>query len=471
MKLRHGVAATVAGALLALAGAAHAQVPGVIQHQGRLFDEHGEPVNGTVTFHFALYASDTGATPLWTEDNTLLVRDGYYSVPLGGGTPLPMGLFTGPSLYLGIAIESDEEARPRAMVGAVPYAFVASNVTGDVTPRTVSVAGTMVINERGEWVGSATGLRGPEGPAGVAGPAGPAGPRGAEGPTGPAGPQGPAGPAGATGATGPQGPAGPAGATGATGPQGPAGPAGATGATGPQGPVGPIGATGPQGPVGPIGATGPQGPVGPIGATGPQGPAGPAGATGATGPQGPVGPIGATGPQGPAGPPGVPCMGCVNAASLAAGAVTSAAIASNSITSSHIVDEPGISPPGTGEFSSTVPVMVTSLSPSNLAIQCPADGFVRVAVQGSVRSHLSGDLDGMLWIDRTSASTPPVDAYRTVFRLPLTAGEHTALPFVNARTFACTTGMHRFYVLTQNDGTAPFDLAGHISATYFPTQY
>jgi hypothetical protein len=186
----------------------------------------------------------------------------------------------------------------------------------------LSVAGNPVVDSSGQWVGSATGLAGPQGPRGPQGPIGPignTGPQGPQGPIGPQGPQGPIGPIGPIGNTGPQGPQGPIGPIGPignTGPQGPQGPTGLTGPQGPQGPIGPIGNTGPQGPqgpIGPIGNTGPQGPqgpigpIGPIGNTGPQGPQGPTGLTGPQGPQGPIGPIGPignTGPQGPQGPIG-----------------------------------------------------------------------------------------------------------------------------------------------------------------------
>lgn len=81
-----------------------------------------------------------------------------------------------------------------------------------VTPDTLTVNGpitvgaTRVIDAAGNWVGSPTGLVGPQGPAG---PQGPQGATGLQGPTGATGPQGPQGPTGATGPQGPQGPAGP----------------------------------------------------------------------------------------------------------------------------------------------------------------------------------------------------------------------------------------------------------------------
>lgn len=55
----------------------------------------------------------------------------------------------------------------------------------------IAVNSNLVINGSGQWVGSPTGLQGPQGPRGDAGPQGP------QGATGPQGPQGPAGPPGA----------------------------------------------------------------------------------------------------------------------------------------------------------------------------------------------------------------------------------------------------------------------------------
>jgi hypothetical protein len=101
-----------------------------------------------------------------------------------------------------------------------------------------------VIDSNGDWIGSPTGLVGPEGPTGADGSQGDAGPSGPQGDTGPSGPQGDIGPAGADGA---QGDTGPAGADGSTGSAGAQGPQGDTGNTGPVGPIGPAGPTGPSG--------------------------------------------------------------------------------------------------------------------------------------------------------------------------------------------------------------------------------
>lgn len=115
------------------------------------------------------------------------------------------------------------------------------DVAGDL-----AVAGNVIINSFGHWVGDPTGLQGPPGEDGIdcwdlngngvgdlpgedtsgdgivnsldcRGPPGPQGEQGPPGATGPQGPQGPQGPAG------PQGPQGPQGPPGSQGPQGPPG--------------------------------------------------------------------------------------------------------------------------------------------------------------------------------------------------------------------------------------------------------
>lgn len=215
--LRRGLCLSLVAGSLALAGAAYAKVPSTLTHQGRLFDAAGKPQAGSVDIQFAIYSSAAGGTALWTEVATVALDDGYFSTELGSITPIPDSVLATDGLFLGITVGNDAEMTPRSEIRSVPFALRAGDVTGDIHPTTVTVGGSMVIDETGKWVGDPTGLVGPQGPAGPAGAAGPAGPQGPTGLTGPQGLQGPAGPAGPTG---PQGPTGP---TGATGPQGPAG--------------------------------------------------------------------------------------------------------------------------------------------------------------------------------------------------------------------------------------------------------
>ncbi len=306
-RFSRSLSAVTLALVMGLATAAHAAVPPTLTHQGRLYSDAGDPVNATLDVTFSVYDDPSAAAPVWTEEHTITFEDGYFSVSLGADAPFG-DVFDGDPLYLGIKVGDNAEMTPRALVASVPYAFRAGDVTGDIHPTSVSIAGFgEVIDKDGNWVGPATGLQGPagaEGAVGPTGPGGPAGANGAAGPTGPAGAQGPAGPVGPQGIQGIQGPAGAQGIQGTIGPIGPQGVQGPVGAAGPMGPAGALGPTGPAGATGATGATGAVGPMGPAGATGAQGPAGPAGIQGPAGAQGPAGPTGAVGPTGPVGPAG-----------------------------------------------------------------------------------------------------------------------------------------------------------------------
>jgi hypothetical protein len=219
--------------LAAFASDARAGVPQQLVDQGRLLDANGAPVVGPVVIVFTIYDAASGGNELWTEAQSVSLDDGYFSAVLGEVNTIGPGVFDpGKARWLGVKVGSDPEMTPRETIESVPFAMVAGNVSGDITPSSVTVNGQVVINAQGQWVGPSSGLVGPQGATGSTGPAGPAGIDGAAGPAGATGPMGATGLQGPAGPTGPQGPAGATGATGATGP------AGATGATGPTGLVG-----------------------------------------------------------------------------------------------------------------------------------------------------------------------------------------------------------------------------------------
>jgi hypothetical protein len=229
------------GSLLAPEALAQSgDAPSILHYQARLLDSGGSPLSAaSLSVTFTLYDAPTGGNVLYTETQSLDVTGGLLSAQIGASTPLNTALFdSGSERWLGITIGSDSEMSPRTRMTSVAYALRAAsarqadNVDGqDITPSSVSVGGSTVIDAAGNWVGNSTGLVGPQGPVGPAGPAGP------EGLVGPIGPQGPAGADGAPGATGPQGPIGP------QGPEGPAGADGAPGAEGVPGLPGPEGAS------------------------------------------------------------------------------------------------------------------------------------------------------------------------------------------------------------------------------------
>jgi hypothetical protein len=241
---RSVIASLTLATAVALAGPAPASVPVTLTHQGRLFQSGKEltPVSGALNVSFRLYEQLEGGAAVWSEAHDVTFDDGYYAVHLGDITPIEGALAGTQPRYLGITVGADDEMSPRAAIGSVPYALVASDATGDVHARSLSIGGTEIITSNGIWVGPPTGLTGTTGPQGPPGSQGPSGLPGAPGPQGPQGDPGTQGEPGPQGSTGEPGPMGPEGPPGSVGPMGPAGPSGITNCqwvSGPQKPLGP----------------------------------------------------------------------------------------------------------------------------------------------------------------------------------------------------------------------------------------
>ena len=85
-----------------------AAVPLQVTQQGRLVDADGDPLTGSHTIHFSLYASDDGTGQQWTESQTVELDEGYYSVVLGSatGTVLDGSILSLQPLFLGMAVDS-----------------------------------------------------------------------------------------------------------------------------------------------------------------------------------------------------------------------------------------------------------------------------------------------------------------------------------------------------------------------------
>ena len=99
----------------------------VIRLSGTLPKSTGAP-SPTETITFAIYAEETGGTPLWQETQTVTVdRTGAYNALLGSTTPdgLPLELFsTKAARWLAVRVERPGEVdQPRVLIASVPYAL------------------------------------------------------------------------------------------------------------------------------------------------------------------------------------------------------------------------------------------------------------------------------------------------------------------------------------------------------------
>jgi len=109
-------------ALLALA-----EVPQMINYQGRLTETDGTPVDGPQLIKFKIYGSAAGNDSLWSSGfQTVQVDSGLFEYQLGASVQLPDDLFeTDTARYLGITIGVDPEISPRVRMITAPYAYQA----------------------------------------------------------------------------------------------------------------------------------------------------------------------------------------------------------------------------------------------------------------------------------------------------------------------------------------------------------
>ncbi|MBU2044643.1 MAG: hypothetical protein KJ619_05415 [Candidatus Omnitrophica bacterium] len=104
-----------------------AQIPPLINYQGKLTDSSGNPVtDGTHSITFRIYDADNGGNLLWQETQNLLISRGIFSCMLGGVTNLDLP-FDKP-YWLAIKVGSDSEMTPRQQLASVGYALRAENV-------------------------------------------------------------------------------------------------------------------------------------------------------------------------------------------------------------------------------------------------------------------------------------------------------------------------------------------------------
>ena len=102
----------------------YAEVPKMINYQGKITRPSGALVDTTTTMVFSIYADSTGGTALWTETQTPVdVQYGVFSVLLGSLNPIPDSVFDGDVRYLSVKVGDDSEMTPRKTIVSVGYAF------------------------------------------------------------------------------------------------------------------------------------------------------------------------------------------------------------------------------------------------------------------------------------------------------------------------------------------------------------
>jgi hypothetical protein len=118
-------------ALLTVVSIAAAGVPSMMQYQGFLTNDSGEPLDTMVDMTFTIYDASTGSGIIWTEtQDTVRVNSGLFYVLLGSVNTIVDTVFAETERWLGITVDPDPEIVPRTKLITVPYAFRAATVDG-----------------------------------------------------------------------------------------------------------------------------------------------------------------------------------------------------------------------------------------------------------------------------------------------------------------------------------------------------
>ena len=83
--------------------------------------------DGTHQLVFSIYTDSVAGVALWSETLNLVSEHGLVHAYLGQTQPFPADLFESYPLYLGIACDSKPEFKPRLLVAASVYTFLARN--------------------------------------------------------------------------------------------------------------------------------------------------------------------------------------------------------------------------------------------------------------------------------------------------------------------------------------------------------
>jgi hypothetical protein len=121
-----------------------AQIPHRLSYQGFLKTSAGAPVTTTVPISFRIYDVAVNGVALYSENQSVLVTNGVFSVVIGSITPLSLA-FDVP-YYLGITVGDDSEMIPREPLNATPYALRAGStesLDGNATVSASQITGSI----------------------------------------------------------------------------------------------------------------------------------------------------------------------------------------------------------------------------------------------------------------------------------------------------------------------------------------
>lgn len=124
--LLSAVLVLVVTGLFVTAFPAAAAPPELVNYQGILTDQTGNPLSGNHTLTFKIYRDSLSVTPIiWSETQANVpVTNGLFNVLLGRVVPLTVSaLAASASRWLGVKVDADAEMAPRMRFTSVPWAL------------------------------------------------------------------------------------------------------------------------------------------------------------------------------------------------------------------------------------------------------------------------------------------------------------------------------------------------------------
>jgi len=121
----------ITGIILSVSLTALAAVPQLINYQGLLKNNLGNPVpNGSYPVTFTIYNAPTGGINLWSETQSVTTSSGLFTALLGSTpAPIPDSIFNDTTSYLGIKVGADPEMTPRQRLASVGYSYISNQWT------------------------------------------------------------------------------------------------------------------------------------------------------------------------------------------------------------------------------------------------------------------------------------------------------------------------------------------------------
>ena len=103
------------------------QIPQVLSYQGVLTNPSGSLLSdGDYSMTFKLYPTAQGGAPLWSESQTVVVKNGLFNVALGAVNPLNL-LFDNP-YWLSITVGEGSESGQRLQLTSSAYSLSARSI-------------------------------------------------------------------------------------------------------------------------------------------------------------------------------------------------------------------------------------------------------------------------------------------------------------------------------------------------------